>query len=83
MVDLSVEIAGVRFPNPVLIGSCSLTSSLRAIEELVGAGAGGIITKTISPDPMPGVPRNFRIARSGASLAVSADPRLLVEQAVE
>jgi dihydroorotate dehydrogenase len=80
MVDLSVEIAGVRFPNPVLVGSCSLTSNLRGVRALAQAGAGGIITKTISPDPMPGPPRGFRIARSCASLAVSADPRLTVDE---
>jgi dihydroorotate dehydrogenase (NAD+) catalytic subunit len=81
--DLSVDIAGVHFPNPILVGSCSLTSDLGKIKRLVEAGAGGIFTKTISPDPLPGPPRHFRTGLTDGSLAVSADARMTLDEGVE
>jgi dihydropyrimidine dehydrogenase (NAD+) subunit PreA len=83
LADLSVDIAGVGFPNPVLVGSCSLTSDLGKITRLVEAGAGGIFTKTISPDPLPGPPRHFRTGLADGSLAVSADARMTLEEGVQ
>lgn len=85
MADLSVEVAGVRFANPVLVGSCSLTSDYDKIARLVDAGAGGVITKTISPEPMPDipVPRQFRAGLIDGSLAVSADNRMTLDEGAE
>src|SRR5262249_10660362 len=80
MVDMSVEIAGVKFPNPLIVGSCSLTSTAEQIEALVEAGAGGIITKTISPDVKPHAPR-FQAGRYAPGWTCSADPRVTMEQA--
>ena len=47
-VDLSVEIAGVRFKNPVVVGASDLTCDVRGIRQCAEAGAGGIVMKTLS-----------------------------------
>jgi dihydroorotate dehydrogenase len=80
MVDLSVEIAGVKFPNPFIVGSCSFTSRPEQIEALAEAGAGGIITKTISPDVNAHAPR-FQAGRYASGWTCAADPRVTMEQA--
>lgn len=48
MQDLSIEIAGVTFPNPVVVGPSSLTNSFDKLKQLADAGAGGLTTKLIS-----------------------------------
>lgn len=48
MIDLSVEIAGIEFENPLIIGSSSLTNRADKLKTLEKAGAGGVTTKTIT-----------------------------------
>lgn len=48
MIDLSVEMAGVKFKNPVLAAPCDLTCDLRGIQKCIEAGAGGIVMKGLS-----------------------------------
>lgn len=52
MIDLSVEIAGVRLKNPIVVGSGTPTTSADAMIKCIEAGAGGIVTKTATYDPM-------------------------------
>ncbi len=47
-VDLSVEICGIRFPNPVLTAAGPPVRDGAAILECAAGGAGGLVTKTIS-----------------------------------
>ena len=83
MTNLAVEIAGVRFPNPVVVNSSSLTKDMRRLRALAEAGAGGIITKTISPDPMKGTGSGFRAAFWEEGWGVAGDARLTMEQGCE
>jgi dihydroorotate dehydrogenase subfamily 1 len=48
MADLSVEIAGVRFPNPVLTAPGPPVRDGSACVRCADGGAGGVVTKTIS-----------------------------------
>jgi dihydroorotate dehydrogenase subfamily 1 len=48
MADLSVEIAGIRFPNPVLTAPGPPVRDGAACVRCADGGAGGVVTKTIS-----------------------------------
>ncbi len=47
-IDLSVEIAGVRFRNPVLPGASELVFDERSALALLRTGVGGIVTKSFT-----------------------------------
>ncbi|MBI4187005.1 MAG: 4Fe-4S binding protein [Chloroflexi bacterium] len=47
-IDLSVEVAGVKFRNPVLVAASDLTCDTKAIRNCVEGGAGGIVMKGLS-----------------------------------
>ncbi|RLF01782.1 MAG: hypothetical protein DRJ59_05300 [Thermoprotei archaeon] len=51
-VDLSVEIAGVRFKNPLIVAAGTPTLSAKHIIRCFKAGAAGAVTKTITYDKM-------------------------------
>ena len=55
-VDLSVNLAGLKLPNPLLPGSGPPGDSLRKLTRLEQAGIGGLVTKTASVE-LPEVPR--------------------------
>ena len=48
MADLSVEVAGIRFRNPVLPAAGPPGRDGRALEKCADGGAGGLVAKTIS-----------------------------------
>ena len=48
MANLSVEIAGIRFPNPVMPAAGPPVRDGRAILRCAAGGAGGLVSKTIS-----------------------------------
>ncbi len=50
--DLSVDIAGVTFRNPVIVASGPPTLSSKHIIKAIDAGAAGAVTKTITYDVM-------------------------------
>jgi dihydroorotate dehydrogenase subfamily 1 len=52
MANLAVEIAGVTFKNPIVVGSGTPTTSATAMIKCIEAGAGGIVSKTATYDPM-------------------------------
>ncbi len=56
MVDLSTSFAGIRFRNPVLLasGTCGYGQELLPLTEL--SRLGGLVSKTITPEPRAGNP---------------------------
>lgn len=50
--DLSVEYCGVSFKNPVIVASASPTKDAEYMKRCAEAGAGGLISKTFSPEPL-------------------------------
>lgn len=51
MSDLSVEIAGLKFKNPVGVSSCPASRDAKRIRKAFSAGAAFVVTKTISTRP--------------------------------
>ncbi len=51
MVDLSVEIAGLRLRNPLVAASGSITHTLLRIKKAEAANCGAVITKAIVLEP--------------------------------
>jgi dihydroorotate dehydrogenase subfamily 1 len=47
-VDLSVEVCGIRFPNPILTAAGPPVRDGAALLACAAGGAGGLVTKTIS-----------------------------------
>jgi dihydropyrimidine dehydrogenase (NAD+) subunit PreA len=50
MVDLSVEIGGVRFKNPIVVGSATPTMDANGIKKGIDGGAGSAIAKSLFGD---------------------------------
>ena len=48
VVDLTVEIAGLKFRNPILNSACPISRDGPAMERLAENGIGGLVSKTIS-----------------------------------
>ena len=51
MVDLTVEIAGLKIRNPILNAACPISRDGKAMEVLAEHGVGGLVVKTISVTP--------------------------------
>jgi dihydropyrimidine dehydrogenase (NAD+) subunit PreA len=47
MVDLAVEIGGVRFKNPIVVGSATPTMHARGMKRGIDGGAGAVIAKSL------------------------------------
>lgn len=50
MADLSVTVNGVRFKNPVIVGSATPTMDWRGTKKGIDGGAGGAIVKSLFGD---------------------------------
>lgn len=46
-MDLTSKYLGLNLKNPIVVGSCSLTSSVAEIKKLEKAGAGAVVLKSI------------------------------------
>ena len=55
-LDLSVDLAGVRFPSPVLVASGCFGTGAEAADLVDASALGGIVTRTITPLPEKGAP---------------------------
>jgi len=55
-LDLSVNLCGVRLPNPTILSSGILGLSHEILVRVARAGAGGVTTKSCSLKPRPGYP---------------------------
>ena len=51
MTDLSVDFAGMHFPNPFMLASAPPTRTAEMIKRGFSAGWGGAVTKSIALDP--------------------------------
>jgi len=51
MADLSVEIAGVRFKNPVMLASSEVTENFDKMKLGIDAGAGAVVAKSYCNGP--------------------------------
>ena len=51
MADLSIEFAGMRFPNPFMLASAPPARTAEMIRRAFAAGWGGAVTKTIALEP--------------------------------
>lgn len=67
MVKFEVEIAGLKFKNPVLNASGILGLTASSLKRLVEAGVGGVVTKSIGLKPRVGNP-NPTIVEVGCGL---------------
>jgi dihydroorotate dehydrogenase (fumarate) len=47
MKDLSTKYLGLELKNPVIVGSCGLTSSVKKIRELADNNAGAVVLKSL------------------------------------
>ncbi|SKC70611.1 tRNA-dihydrouridine synthase [Maledivibacter halophilus] len=50
--DVSVNVCGIRHKNPIVVASATPSKDAKYMKKCVDAGAGGIIAKTISPEPL-------------------------------
>lgn len=55
-MDLSVEIKGVRFKNPIIVGSAGYAEDERGIRRWIGKGYGGVVGKSTSRMSLKGAP---------------------------
>ncbi len=70
MVNLSTEIAGIEFRNPILPAAGPLTRDGDSLVDVANNGAGGLVSKTVSVEPAK-IPRP-NLAKVGNSI-VDAD----------
>lgn len=47
MIDLSVNYMGLKLKNPLIVGSCGLTNSVKNIQEFAFKGAGAVVLKSL------------------------------------
>lgn len=52
MADMSVEVAGVKFKNPVWLSSGEPTWGFERIKRGIDAGAGGLVAKSLNVPPL-------------------------------
>ncbi|MGB9826948.1 MAG: dihydroorotate dehydrogenase, partial [Thermosphaera sp.] len=51
MVDLSVEIAGIKMKTPIMNAACPISRDAETMKLLIDNGVGGVVAKTISVKP--------------------------------
>jgi len=51
LVDLEVEIAGLKFKNPLMNAACPISRDAASMKLLIDNGVGGVVAKTISVKP--------------------------------
>ena len=70
-MDLSTQVAGIRFKNPILPGASELVFDGESARRVAEAGVGGIVTKTFTSPPEYRIrfrPYQFPLARFNAAL---------------
>jgi len=70
-VDISTEIAGVKFKNPIILSACPVSRDAFNCIRAIKAGIAGVVTKTLNREaavnPMPA------IAKIGDQMLVNAE----------
>jgi len=70
-MDLSTQVAGIRFKNPILPGASELVFDGESAKRVAEAGVGGIVTKTFTSPPEYRIrfrPYQFPLARFNPAL---------------
>lgn len=62
MIDLSVEYAGLKLKNPIIVGSCGLTNNIESLLKLEKQGASAIVLKSIFEEQIIGN-ANFELSQ--------------------
>lgn len=65
--DISVDLLGIRLESPLLLASGVLGETGPSLLSVLEGGAGGVVTKSIGPEPREGHP-NPTVVTLGASL---------------
>jgi dihydroorotate dehydrogenase subfamily 1 len=65
MADLAVEIAGIRFKNPVLTAAGPTSRDGESLLKAASGGAGGLVTKTVSVKPAVVTKPNMAVLQAG------------------
>jgi len=60
MADLTTSYMGLMLKNPIIVGSCGLTSSIEKIKEMETNGAAAIVLKSIFEEEILVEEKNFR-----------------------
>lgn len=47
MIDTSTKYMGIELKNPIIVGSCGLTGSVKGVVDLERSGAGAVVLKSI------------------------------------
>ena len=68
MATLEVDVAGLRLPNPTLLASGFLGETGASLIRSWKAGAGGVVTKSISREPRQGYPNPTIFEADGSLL---------------
>jgi dihydropyrimidine dehydrogenase (NAD+) subunit PreA len=66
MADLSIDIAGIRSPNPFWLASAPPTNSGYQVQRAFAAGWGGAVWKTLCQEPIVNVTSRFAGLNVGA-----------------
>ena len=66
MADLSTKYMGLELKNPVIAGSCGLTSTVEKVKECEAAGAGAVVLKSIFEEQIVAEVKSIKDA-SGSS----------------
>ncbi|MFQ5710274.1 MAG: tRNA-dihydrouridine synthase [Candidatus Geothermarchaeales archaeon] len=48
LTDISVEVCGIRFKNPIIVASATPTKDAKYMKRALDAGAGGVVAKTVT-----------------------------------
>ncbi|MCK4718941.1 MAG: tRNA-dihydrouridine synthase, partial [Thermoplasmata archaeon] len=68
MTDLSTTVAGMGFPNPVMLASGILDETGASMARVIREGAGGVVTKSIGLEPRLGHPNPTVVEVQGGLL---------------
>jgi dihydroorotate dehydrogenase (NAD+) catalytic subunit len=81
--DLSVDLCGVRLPNPLVLASGILGTSAPLLERVARCGAGAVTTKSCGPAPRAGHPNPTVIDWGGGLINAVGLPNPGVDAEVE
>ncbi|HEX9116050.1 MAG TPA: 4Fe-4S dicluster domain-containing protein [Anaerolineae bacterium] len=78
MANMRVELAGLALPNPILPGAGPLTATGVGAAAVAAVGAGGVVTRTVTPHPATGLTPHVEVR--GGMLNVPRWSELPLEQ---
>ena len=76
MAHLSTTYLGLELKNPLIVSSCGLTSSVKNIKKIEGAGAAAVVLKSIFEEQIRGEARSMKSSEEGVSYGAEADAYL-------